>query len=686
MTELSESDGLTVAMARAETTPGIDIIDPIERRRCTILTDTPVNPEPANLEAFRFPVETAVAVETTGLYAPFTGHAYVRDADGEMLAKISTGSTREFPPGTYNLELTGLIKVYLRIDAALSIDNSVAGLSISFPQETAITIGSRSPHTKPATTITVTESPYDLLEAISTFGSALKTTSPERCFPTLRGHPPEIEIGEECSIPDELAPPITDLKIEVPPQYEYVYPIASLAYFLGVAAVPGPQPRLVGPNFDYSLSHPGGFELAVHELLQHLFFLECITRTEGLYPVKLYERERIEDRIDLPFESLYNESLAERVRQYIDIPVQLIGDILPDWRLSARVDPDSTSASMIPFLANDLALVSIAKPEVVQPEQVSSGLAGATRGARTAGVSGQSTFVKTSGGARTLDTAWVSDGTPIDATKAVPAAYRNRIGRRPRNDDIEISVVCNSADMAAELDSVNGVYGSHETMEFDVSYHESVSIHELTSLLQRDFDFFHYIGHIDESGFQCSDGRLDVRSLESVSPAAFFLNACQSYEQGLSMIEQGSIGGIVTLDDVVNYGAIRIGKTVAKLLNGGFPLRTALDIASNRSVIGNQYVVVGDGTLSIVEPPSGTPPAYHIERCGDQHTLRIDGYGAPPGMGCMYTPHIEDKGYTYLAEGRTREFRVSDDELHKFLQLENVPILSDSEISWSYDF
>ena len=684
MTESSASDGLTVAMARAETTPGIDIIDPIERRRCTILTETPVQPASGNPDDFRFPVETAVTVHTSGLSAPFTGHAYVRDADGAMVAKISTGYEGTLPAGTYHLELTGLIKIYLRIDSAMTIDNTVAALTISFPKETSVHIGSRSPHTKPATTITSTDTPHDLLAALSTFGSALKTTSPERCFPTLRGHPPAIEIGDELSIPAELAPPVRDLRVEVPPQYEYVYPIASLAYFLGIKAVPGSYPRLVGTGVDHTLSHPLGFERAVQEVLQQIFLLECATRTEGLYPVKLYEREQLEQRLDICFESLYEQSLVDRVATYLDVPHVVIEDIIPDWRLAAHVDPTPESASMLPYLANDLAIISIARPEVVPPEHLATGLSGLTRGASAASTA-ETTFVKPTGGAEAIDTAWVSEGTPIDATKAVPSAYSNRMGRTPRQDNIEISVVCNSADMGEERDVVNDVYGQHESMAFDVSYHESVTTDELTTLLQRDFDFFHYIGHIDDSGFRCPDGRLDVRQLDTVSPAAFFLNACQSYDQGLAMIEHGSIGGIVTLDDVVNYGAVRIGQAVAQLLNGGFPLRTALNIASNRSVIGNQYVVVGDGTLSIVQPPSGTPPAYRLERHESSNVLQIEGFGAPPGMGCIYTPHVEDEDYQFLAEGTTRKYHLSDEELQKYLLLENVPILSEDDVIWSYD-
>jgi hypothetical protein len=34
-------------------------------------------------------------------------------------------------------------------------------------------------------------------------------------------------------------------------------------------------------------------------------------------------------------------------------------------------------------------------------------------------------------------------------------------------------------------------------------------------------DFLHYIGHIDADGFECRDGRLDVRTLDRVGVDAF---------------------------------------------------------------------------------------------------------------------------------------------------------------------
>lgn len=689
MTGMGSDGGVTVAIARASDEPGVDIIDPIERRRCTLLTDGPVNPSEADPASFRLPVETAVEIETTGVYAPFAGHAYVRDGNIDVVAEVVNGFEGTFPAGRYSVDVTGLIKIYLEFDAPFTATHSDSSVAITFEEETAVKIGTRSLHTRPATTVSVRDDPADVLTAISTFGSALKTLSPERSFPTLRGHPPALERSDETDIPRELTAPVEDVRIEVPPRYKYVYPIAPLTYYLGVAADPGQVPRIVGPDIDHALSHPDGFDRAVQEVLQRVFLLDCVTRTEGYYPVDLYEREQIERRVDLTFGDLYDAPMAERLAAYLDVPFSLIEDVLPEWRLGAHVDPTPESMSMMPYLANDLAVVTMADPTTISQSTMTPATAGGfTRGAssQTRGAApADATFVKPQGGPRAMDTAWVSDGTPIEATKAVPSAYENRFGRQPQDESISIAVVCNSADMDEERDIVDEVYGNHESMPFDVTVREELSTSELAQMIRGDYNFFHYIGHIDDDGFRCPDGRLDLRTFEDVGPEAFFLNACQSYEQGLSLIQGGAIGGIVTLDDVVNHGAIRIGQAVAGLLNGGFPLRAALDIASNRSVIGRQYVVVGDGTLSIVQPPSGTPQLYHIENTGDCFEIQIDGFGAPPGMGCMYLPYIEGNSQQYLSERKTEEFRLTGEELSKFLSLENAPVITEKGMKWSYE-
>ncbi len=131
-------------------------------------------------------------------------------------------------------------------------------------------------------------------------------------------------------------------------------------------------------------------------------------------------------------------------------------------------------------------------------------------------------------------------------------------------------VVCNDAEMTDEI--VDELYGFRDLVEFDVTIDYNRTMTELRGALKSSVDLFHYIGHVDESGFLCADGSLDVQTLDNVGIKTFFLNACSSYEQGMALIEGGSTAGVVTLANVANKTATRVGRTFAGLLNIGFSL------------------------------------------------------------------------------------------------------------------
>jgi hypothetical protein len=208
---------------------------------------------------------------------------------------------------------------------------------------------------------------------------------------------------------------------------------------------------------------------------------------------------------------------------------------------------------------------------------------------------------------------------------------------------------------------------------------------ELREALTVDTEFLHYIGHIDADGFECADGRLDATSLDEAGADAFLLNACQSYEQGIALVDAGAIGGIVTLSDVVNSGAVGMGKTLARLLNRGFPLGSALDVAGDDSALGSQYTVVGDGGFAIAQSENGVPNVCFVRGVGDDR-FELE-YKAFPtndrGMGTLILPHLEENRTHYLSSGSVDTFELSRDELGRFLSLEEVPVVVENELCWS---
>jgi hypothetical protein len=672
---------------------GVEVVDPIDRHRYTLYTDGPVSPATVDTAGFEYPVDAAVQFETAGVDLATIVGGNVRDTDGETLSNFDHTVDETFGPGTYSVELFTPIKLYIQVDGPFAIGTTFASTMLSFEEPTTVTVGTRSFHERPAATVTTTSDPEDVMEAISTFGSALKTTGPERSYPTLRGHPPAIEIGDELDIPAGLEPPETDLRIEVPPELGAIYVVAPLAYYLGARVESGPIPRLVSDDgeLDYALDRPLGFERTVERVLKQVFFMDCLTRTEGGYGADLHERTAVENAVDVDFEALYAATPGDRVAAYLEIPYDEVEAHLPEWKLTTHVAPNPTSAETLPFLLDDLAVIrspqtgSVASP-AAQSQVVKEFLRAGEAFTRSASASATVEDVVSPESADSLEQAWVGAETPFGASKATTKAYQNRLGRTAKEGDIDITVVCNDPEMASEEGVVEDAYGDRDELPFDITLKRELDSAELRELLEAETDLLHYIGHIDAEGFRCPDGYLDARELDTVCVDAFLLNACTSYEQGMALIDAGSIGGVVTLSDVINSGAVRIGRAMARLLNRGFPLNVALDIARDESLVGSQYTVVGDGGFSVTQAESLTPLLYELERDGDEFTVELHGYPTSQfGMGTVLTPFLEGSTESYLNSGKIDSFTLDVDEARQFLERENVPTRVNGQLRWSSD-
>ncbi|WP_135830400.1 hypothetical protein [Halorussus halobius] len=681
---------MTLSFDSASDGNGVEIRDRVERRTYTLHTSGSVSPTPADSEDFRFPVDDAAVVETDVVTLPSLVGSYVREPDGTMVLEVREGTDARIPAGTYEVEISAPMKVYLRVAGPFSVAATDAGVRFEFDSEAAVRVGARSHHERPAATVTTTERPRDVLAAFSTLRSALKTTSVERSFPTLRGHPPLVEVGEELHVPDELDVPETGVRVELPADLRHAVVAAPLAFYLGAELVPGSAPRIVtDEGFAYGLDGPAGFEDAVARTLKQTFLFDCVVRTEGYYPVELRERNAVEPLVDLDFAALYDKSPAERLEAYLSVPYEVVAEHVPAWKLGTHVDPTPENLPAVPFLVDDLAVVRT-------PDAPSATARTPTADAGTLARDGAFTRSTTEANAEpslvdpgrtgSVEQAWLGDSAPVDASKATPTAFRNRLAARTDADagDADIAVVCNDTEMDEERDVVAEVYGSREDLPFDVTVHRDLTTDELRGVLAEETAFLHYVGHIDADGFACPDGHLDAAEVDAVGAEAFVLNACQSYDQGMALIDAGSVGGVVTLSDVINSGAVRVGKTMARLLNRGFPLRAALSIARDRSIVGNQYIVVGDGNLDIAQTESGVGLLCQIATGDGQHEVTVRTFvSGSTGMGEVTSPMFGATDEWYLASGEIDTFTLSDPEMRLFLMDENVPLTVDGRFAWS---
>ncbi|WP_336022531.1 hypothetical protein [Halobellus salinisoli] len=708
------TDHLQIAFDILPDQDEIVVSDPIERSQFALSAPKGVRLRQADPDAFRFPADEAVTVRTDRLDLETVVSVCVRDGDGEMLAQAEHFADQTFPAGTYSVELFAPIKLYLRVTSPLRVVSNATKTSLEFGEETDVLVGARSHHKRPAATVRTTDRPRDAMEAVSLLGSALKTTSVERSYPTLRGHPPLIERGDRFAAPEGLERPETDVTLELPETRRHVYVAAPLAYYLGAGVVPGSTPRIVtDEGFVHELDGPRGFERSVERALKQTFFLDCLTRTEGYYEVDLHERRTLEPELGLDFADLYDRSIGGQLAAYLDVPYERIEAHVPEWKLTAHVAPTASNVELLPFVANDLAVVMTPQTEptsgsAIQSNAVSEFVRRGPPQPPTPASTGEDTFTR-SASTRSADTrsqeaahsqrayvqpaetdsleqAWLGPGIPIGASKASLQAYRNRLARAPIEGDIGLTVICNDPKMAEERDAVESVYGSREELPFEVRTHYQLTVEELRSVLKEKTEFLHYIGHIDEDGFQCPDGALDVETIDELGVDSFLLNACQSYEQGMELIERGAIAGIVTLNDVVNSGAVDIGRSLARLLNYGFPIRISLEIAKRDSYIGSDYIVVGDGSFCVTQVQAVLPNMCEIR--GDTQKFDVDYRTYPAAayeLGSLVVPYIPGNESYYLSSGTVDTFTLTEAELSEFLSMENIPVVVNNSLVWSDD-
>ncbi|PSP98819.1 hypothetical protein BRC89_06615 [Halobacteriales archaeon QS_4_70_19] len=708
-----------VSFAAATDDPGLRVLDPVDNHQYRLGTPAPVEPTPASGDRFAYPVDTAATVRTTAVRLPTATNVYVREPDGALVASVEHLEEASLDAGEYTLELLTPVKCYLRIGSAVDIHADFTETRIDFGDETEVLVGARSRRTSPATTVTTTTDPSDLLATVSTFGAALGTTMPERSYPSLRGHPPAVELGDELDTRG-LTPPATDVWLELPETTEAALTAAPLAYYLGADVRQAEEPRVVADGAVHPLSDPGrGFERAVERTLKTVFFMDCLTRYDGAYGHgrRLHEREAVTGGLGLDFEALYHADHADRVRHYLTVPYEMIEPHFPQWKVAATARPTATSIETLPFLVDDLALVRTPQQspddpgtdESTQAEAVSAFLSGngavrAPSGGFTRGPTDNKSGSSAGGGTQStaapnvndlsfvspepadaLEQVWVGEGVPFGASEALPTAYHNRLGRDSGDGEIDITVVCNEAAMDEETD-VEAVYGQRDILPFEVELRHDLSTDELADLLADDHDFLHYIGHAEPDGLVCEDGKLDCGDLESIGVDTFFLNACRSYRQARALVEAGAIVGIGSHSDVTNAGAVDLGRTMARLLEHGFPFAPALNVAQEQHPTGQQYIVIGDGGMSVVQCEAGTALLCELEKTeSGEIELTISGFPTRAhNFGSSFMPYLDGaENAFYLSAGEIDTFELSPNELTDFFSYGPYPVIINSSLVWS---
>ena len=564
--------------------------DELEGAELRLVLDREPDPQPALPELFPLPVDGAVSFEAESLSVPEYGSLSVRDADGDLVARLN--EPMELPRGSYCIEVNGVTKALVRVTDVEITTSGSAGpdpVEIAFDRPRTVTVGARSLHTRPEATITVPDDPTALAEAVSVLGSSIKEFSPERSWPTLRGYPPRIERGDELDIPSPLVPPDAGVEVVVRPDYADVYRLATLSYYLGARMVTGNAPAIRLENgYIESLPTEGvALEERAAELLRTWFFLDTLARTEGYVPSDRAEYERVGPELPFYPPSLAALSMSERLMEYLEVDPDTVAPYAPERPTEAVLRPGPAAAELLPHLAHGLSSIRVrGAPEPPRPD---APVALATSPQAAVGLEGDATVVaglsdpnaeaaaNANGGPVPSPDA---DPIPAGASALTPAAYENAL-RRPavERGDAAVAFLVADADRARDVrrsmtdpELPDGI--ESWTVSTDPS-RETVA----ETLSDPAFDVVFCGLPVRDGAVEAADGAADVARQspeeERAAPGVTVFEGTDDDAVAAGAVERGG-SSAVALDGTAEPDRIR---TFVGLLTAGSPIAVATRLA-----------------------------------------------------------------------------------------------------------
>ena len=437
------------------------------------------------------------------LGADLNGNAAVgRSESSYMLSDDVT-----VPPGEYRFDIDSeQVRLYIRFDATAEVAVEVEpgdGPVLRFQQPTAVRIGVRFDADRPRETVRVPPTPSGLADAVSTFRTALRATTPDVSWPTFRVHPPRVEFTDGGAEPDlaglQEEGPDTGIELVVPDEVGAVMAAASPAFYLGatVRTVDGDEPAVLAPSAGVERSLPDGvaFQRAVTRLLYRTHRLDCLVRTAGPHGAKRREARLLEDQdVDhgLDLTACYDLSAAERLARYLAVDDAALS-VFPPQPLAVVLPDHAEAGRALPSLADRLATVHT--PAAVEELHGSSpfgdlqshGSDDSMAWPRT-GPTGERLL-----GWAAADPPWSpddGDDQPAAAFETGPAAIRRTAGDGP--EGTTVVVVTDGVDPESPLETVRA-RASESQSETRVEHLANPSSERLATALSRPVDLLVYV-------------------------------------------------------------------------------------------------------------------------------------------------------------------------------------------------
>lgn len=487
------------------------------------------------------------------------------------------GTTAELPAGSYQVRSRTQPLVFLRFDAAATVAVERSGAFVSFDAPTPVAIGFRSNSDFPDATVRVPRTPAGVATAIGTFSAALRTTSADVSFPTMRGFPPLVAFGEE-SIPASVRDRVPDVDAEIvtPPSVADLFAVAPLATYTGGSVSVGDREAAIVRLGDAERELPEAPAVApaARRLLHRLVGLDCLVRNAGEYGSDLAELDALPDGVAADW---YDAPPGARFERYLASDLDATVEALPPFHYTATVEPDIERAPLLPHLQNDLCPVRLpGEPAGAGPP---------TRPYATHAVVGA------------VDRAAVATDGDEMAVEARPTAYPNRLREGPS----EPRVVCTSPDRddAARLERAARNYRQREQTAPSVDVEPGVGTDDLAAILEERTSAVQYVGDCDpDRGLRCADGWLDPGSV-AVGAVVVLLDAPRSLGAARTLVDRGAVAAVCTdADDRLRAAPSLLGLVLDRAEVGG-----ATALARATDAVADHVRVVGDGAYSMQAHP-----------------------------------------------------------------------------------
>jgi len=660
----------------------LEIYDGVERRATHIAMGewTATNKS----YRFRFPIDEIFSGKCKSIsYGPYLTFIR-REDDYGIIEEVTPGRTFSLEKGRYIIDVNSYIKVYVRIESPLKVKADNDGTNIYFGSEREIVFGVRSHKRRPAGTIKTTKDLHELANAISLLSSSMKTVTCERSYPTLRGHPPLLEIAKETSIPEGIEKHDSGVSITIPKKLSYLYVVSPLAYYL-MADIEFGKPKIHCENgFTHKLPERfPAFEEAVADALRRVFLMDCLVRCAGEHLNQVKELEALE-RLDMDIKEVFSWEIADQLPTYFGVSTESIRQFASKWHLTYYVKPNFERIQALPFILNDLALIRLPRyNKVSMKELTESALDDFFRSGDVFQIFNEKNLIKP-----VLDDsqehAWLSPETPVDIPKSHERAFFNQMKHLDKErSDIKIAMVINSEEMAKEEDLVQRVYKKRDDIPLKVYISHFLEKDDLVEVFSQDFDLVHYVGHCDSHGLACPDGGLRAKDISDIQVPVFFLNACNSYEEGMDLIRGGSVGGVVTTFRVMNEAALKIGFNFSRLMSHGFPLGKAMELARMTTFYGQDYLVLGNGGYTLMQNPKTWSPYYYkIDEMDGSYSLSVNCQA--PYIGGYFFPYVKGNNDAYL-DFNDATFELPLEEILNTLETFSLPFIYRGRLYWPED-